>query len=36
MLLLKTANETMRESEGDDWQAYGDQNFPAHCFQSNL
>lgn len=35
MLLLKTANETMRESEGDDWQAYGDQNFPAHRFQSN-
>lgn len=26
----------MRESEGDDWQAYGDQIFPAHHFQSNL
>lgn len=26
----------MRESEGDDWQAYGDQIIPAHHFQINL
>lgn len=36
MLLLKTANDTMHKSKGDDWWAYGDQNFLAHHFQSSL